>query len=232
MRHGTSTLVNSRQSINGYDAELHYMDSQIKRIFDMLKEAGEWENTIIVVTADHGEGLGQHNAIGHGGLIWEEQLRVPLIFYSPFHEARRVPEPAWTPDIFPTVLGMVELPDEASWLAQVSGGDLLSGKGAVPFAECIEGRRTLVGERWKYQTWSDGTEWLHDLKTDPHELDDVAASAPEQLEKVRARYQKRQAALEKRANELDSGAKEMMPEEEVELLRQLGYLDDEHLPER
>jgi arylsulfatase A-like enzyme len=225
-------LVGTRHAINGYDAELHYMDSQIERIFSLLEESGEAKNTIIVVTADHGEGLGQHDAIGHGGLVWQEQLHVPLIIFSPNHEPRRIAAPAWTPDIFPTVLGMVELPDEASWLKQVSGGDMLAGKGASPFAECMEGRRTLIEQDWKYQTWEEGNELLFNLQDDPYELDDLASSQTDQLMSMRAKYQERQDYLVQRSIALDSGAKEMMPEEEVELLRQLGYLDDEHLPER
>jgi hypothetical protein len=129
-------------------------------------------------------------------------------------------------------LGMIELPNETSWLKQVSGGDMLAGKGAVPFAECIEGRRTLIDQNWKYHTWEDGSELLFNLQDDPHELDDLASTETDQMLTMRAHYQRRQDSLVERSIVLDSGAKELMPEEEVELLRQLGYLDDEHLPEQ
>jgi arylsulfatase A-like enzyme len=230
--HGTSKLINIRKSINEYDREIHYMDSQIKRVFDTLRASRVLKKTVIIVTADHGEGLGQHQAAGHGGLVWNEQLHVPLFIYSPDHEPRRVTERVWTPDIFPTVLGLVDLPDEEVWLRQVSGGDVLAGKGATIYAECVEGRRALVGERWKYHRWKGGEELLFDLHADPHELNDLAESEPEALAKMRADFDQLERRQQERALKFESGAKEMMPQEEVELLRALGYLDDEHIPER
>jgi len=232
LRHGAGAMVNSRKTINEYDREIHYMDSQIKRILDGLKATGDMEKTVIIVTADHGEGLGQHGAAGHGGLVWNEQLHVPLFIFSPDHEPRRVSERIWTPDIFPTVLGLVELPKEDSWLSQVSGGDALAGEGATIFAECVEGRRAMVGERWKYHRWKDGSELLFDLEADPHELVDLAGSEPDVLATMRAAFDKREASQQARAEKFGSGAREMMPAEEVLLLRDLGYLDDEHIPER
>lgn len=232
LRHGSGALVSSRKSINEYDREIHYMDSQIKRIFDALSQSGDFEETIIVVTADHGEGLGQHGAAGHGGLVWNEQLHVPLFIYSAEHEARRVKQRMWTPDIFPTVLGLVELPREDIWLAQVSGGDVLKGRGAAVFAECVEGRRALFREEWKYHRWKDGPELLFNLDADPHELADLSDSEPEMLASMRVAFDERVAIQQARAELFDSGAREMLPEEEVQLLRELGYLDDEHNPAR
>jgi arylsulfatase A-like enzyme len=229
---GSGALISSRKAINEYDREIHYMDSQIKRIFDALSETGAFEQTIIVVTADHGEGLGQHEAAGHGGLVWNEQLHVPLFIYSAEQAPRRIKERIWTPDIFPTVLGMIDLPREESWLAQVSGGDALAGKGATVFAECVEGRRALIQEQWKYHRWKDGEELLFDLEADPHELKDQAGAELEVLAAMRAAFDEREASQKARAEQFGSGQREMLPEEELQLLRELGYLDDAHIPER
>ncbi len=65
-----------------YDIEIEYMDEQIGRVFTALKQAGTFEETVIVVVADHGEGLGDHNWWTHG-ILYQEQVHVPLIIRAP-----------------------------------------------------------------------------------------------------------------------------------------------------
>ena len=68
----------SEQLIGLYDSEILFCDDQVKKIYRFLKEKDLTENTVVVITADHGEGLGEHNWWGHT-ILWDEQLRVPLI---------------------------------------------------------------------------------------------------------------------------------------------------------
>jgi arylsulfatase A-like enzyme len=66
-----------------YDSEILYLDSEVGRLFDKLKELDVFDNTLIVVTSDHGHSYGEHHLSGHGGWIFEEVVKVPLIVRYP-----------------------------------------------------------------------------------------------------------------------------------------------------
>lgn len=66
-----------------YDGEIAFMDIQIGRLLDSLKQHNQLENTLVVAVADHGEGLGDHGFKWHALLVYDEELRIPLIFSMP-----------------------------------------------------------------------------------------------------------------------------------------------------
>lgn len=68
--------------VAAYDDEVAYADYQVGRILDYLKKSGKAKNTVVAVTADHGEMLGKHNCYGHAYHMWEGTLRVPLLIRS------------------------------------------------------------------------------------------------------------------------------------------------------
>ncbi len=87
-----------------YDCEIYFTDLQIGRLLAAYKEQGLWENTLIVVVADHGEGLGDHNWWSHG-ILYQEQIRVPLIIKMPGGIAdQRISEMVRGIDLAPTIL--------------------------------------------------------------------------------------------------------------------------------
>jgi arylsulfatase A-like enzyme len=87
-----------------YAAEVRYMDHQIGALFDGLRERGLWDDTLVAVTADHGQGLGDHGWAAHR-ILYQEQIRVPLILRVPGAKAPRVVEElVRTVDIAPTLL--------------------------------------------------------------------------------------------------------------------------------
>lgn len=90
-----------------YDGEIAFADSQVGRVLDWLKEKGIADNTVVIVTADHGEGLGSHGEGEHGYYIYDYAVRVPLIIRAPGIAARRVANQVRTIDIFPTVIDLV-----------------------------------------------------------------------------------------------------------------------------
>ena len=93
--------------IAAYDNSLSYIDSQIGELLAFLKRAPEWSNTYVIITADHGEGFGEHDdTYSHGLNLYREVLHVPLIMAGPGIPARvRVTDIAKTQRIFGTVLG-------------------------------------------------------------------------------------------------------------------------------
>ena len=87
-----------------YDAEVFFMDGQLGRLFDAVKAAGHWSDTVIVVMADHGEGHGDHGWWSHG-ILYQEQIRVPLLIRIPnMRTPRHVTPLVRGVDIMPTVL--------------------------------------------------------------------------------------------------------------------------------
>lgn len=69
--------------IANYDAEINWVDHHIGKLIDKLKEKGVWENTIIMVVADHGDEFFEHNSIGHRSTLFAEQVRIPMVLRAP-----------------------------------------------------------------------------------------------------------------------------------------------------
>ena len=97
-----------------YDVEIEYMDAQLGRVLDRIEQTQRADKTVVSVVADHGEGLGDHNWWTHG-LLYQEQVRVPLIVRGPGVPAgRRIEYLVRTIDLMPTVLGLAGL-ERAAW---------------------------------------------------------------------------------------------------------------------
>lgn len=95
-----------------YDAEIFYMDLYIGKLLDNLKQLGLYDSTWIIVTADHGELIGEHGQIGHGRYLYQKELHIPLIMKYPGTEYRHRQEDIRLQlvDIFPTILDRLGIP--------------------------------------------------------------------------------------------------------------------------
>ena len=78
---------------DGYDDCLAYLDAQIGLLFDELGRRGALDNTVVVITADHGEGFGEHGLSGHGVSLYRPELHVPLLVLSPGGFRKERPSP-------------------------------------------------------------------------------------------------------------------------------------------
>jgi arylsulfatase A-like enzyme len=117
-----------------YAAEIAFVDSQIGRVIDALRSGGLWDSTVVVVTADHGEGLGDHDWWTHG-VLYQEQIRVPLMLRVPgLGAGLRVPSLVRSIDVMPSVLEAAAV--ERSHWPEMDGeslmGVLRSGRTAGP----------------------------------------------------------------------------------------------------
>jgi choline-sulfatase len=188
----------------------------------------------VVIVGDHGEGLGQHGHPEHG-LTWDEQLHAPCVILAPGVAPRRVPFPVSAHDVLPTLLGMLDLPDEASLLAQVTGHNVLAPdyQPAPVFSRSslrqvkhgATAEIALTTDRWKVVVPAEGKPQLFDLRADPHEQQNVAKLNPDVAEAMAAEARelfKRQRAL---GEALGAGKTEKMPAELVEELKGMGYLE-------
>lgn len=97
--------------IAAYDNNVYYLDSQVGRIKEVLREKGELDNTIIVFTSQHGEMIGEKGVVGHGTL-YNEVMSVPLIIRLPEGQHREVKEYASLVDLAPTLLDLAGVKDE------------------------------------------------------------------------------------------------------------------------
>jgi choline-sulfatase len=178
-----------------YDAELKWTDQQLGRLFDELVRLPSNENTIIVITSDHGDSMGEHSVpVGtHGTALYRELQHVPLIFYVPGNKSREVGGAVTNLDVVPTV-------------AELCGIDIsdlqLEGRSLVPalfygredhdrivFAETnAPGKqRAAISEEWKLIFYLTTNVYeLFDLAADPWEKHNLAPDKPPAFERMRA----------------------------------------------
>ncbi|MCA9543169.1 MAG: sulfatase-like hydrolase/transferase, partial [Myxococcales bacterium] len=92
-----------------YDSEIAFVDHHLKPVFEALDAEGLAENTVVILTSDHGEAFKEHGFHFHGRTVYDEELRVPLIVRFPGAEPKRVGELTALLDILPTVAQAVGL---------------------------------------------------------------------------------------------------------------------------
>src|SRR3984885_5329860 len=93
-----------------YDGEIAFADSQVGRLIRELKERGVYQNTVIILTGDHGESLGEHGEKTHGFFIYNSTLHIPVIIRVPGESsARTVSDLVSLPDLMPTVLAFLKI---------------------------------------------------------------------------------------------------------------------------
>ncbi|HKJ22607.1 MAG TPA: sulfatase-like hydrolase/transferase [Gammaproteobacteria bacterium] len=164
-----------------YLNSLAYLDSQFGRLVAMLKESGQLQNTLFVVTADTGQAFFEHGSIGHGGIPWNEVVRVPLFFHGPGIEPGQESGLAMHLDIAPTILSLLGLPPHPSF----QGNDLFNVPAdqrppafvvtQSPIAESL----AVVWHDWKYVYDLEANDaMLFDLAADPHEQHNLVGQAP------------------------------------------------------
>jgi len=214
-----------------YDAEISGVDRAIGRIVDALRDSGELDNTIVVLTADHGESLDEHGEKTHAIFVYDATLRVPLIVRYPKRFAPlRYEAPVRHSDLVPTILGLLGM-KEAAGTQGVDLGPAFAGKAAPPkLSQYSESLVSEVGFGMAplYAVRDSGFKWiraprpeLYDLTKDPHELTNLygsdrrnAARLDAELTKILAESSSR--AIASTANPLDK--------ETAETLMALGYL--------
>jgi len=222
-----------------YDEEIAFADAELGRLLDALERLGLASNTIVVVTADHGEGLMDHGHLEHGVHIYEEQVRVPLVVRWPGRvAARRVGEPVELADVRPTVLALLGLPAEEGADGRSLARALLDGEPLDAERPIHLYRRHFAGERragtlvkgeqlgvrvgrWKLiDAPEEGTRELFDLEADPRERENRLAAQPDVAATLLARLDARRR---ERAGEAVAPL-DVSPGER-ERLRALGYTE-------
>ena len=186
----------SRFASDAYHGEVAATDEALRLLLEPLLAAGRASRTLVVLTADHGEALGEHEEATHGLFAYEGTLRVPLVLHQPaLLEPRVVDEPVQHVDILPTVLDLLGaepvpgLPG-SSLLPLLAGGPRPS---APSYFEALSGMlnrgwaplRGVIEDGYKYVELP--IPELYDLARDPGETRNLAPAEPARVEALRAR---------------------------------------------
>jgi arylsulfatase A-like enzyme len=185
-----------RAWLDGYDESLAYLDHELGALRDSLARRGLLDNTLIIVTSDHGEGFGEHGLGGHGNSLYLNQLQVPLVLRGPgvIAPGARVATPVGL-DRLPATIAKAALGTTAPF----PGGSLLD-PAAVDTPVAMLARRfpvagpwpssrasliAVIADRWLFITPDSGTAELYDYRADPTERRDLSRTA-EGLQRVTA----------------------------------------------
>jgi arylsulfatase A-like enzyme len=184
-----------RKMIDGYDTGVRYVDDQIGRMVNQLKAAGVYEETAIIISADHGENLGELGIYAEHGTADEYTCHIPFIVKWPGGRQGAVDTNLqYNLDWAPTLMDLLGKPKPDIWDGQSFADAIkvnsLSSPAAVRdqlvISQCCHVcQRSVRWENWLYiRTYHDGfrlfaQEMLFDLTADPHEEHDLALSHPE-----------------------------------------------------
>jgi arylsulfatase A-like enzyme/Flp pilus assembly protein TadD len=221
----------SRYENQPYDGEVAYVDSQIGRLVDALKEFQCYDSTVVALTSDHGEALGEHNEEQHGYFVYNATVKVPLILKQVGSKiADRSETVATLVDVAPTLLHAAGY--SPATVKPFQGKDLLSSRAGdakppLAYAESLypsssfgwHSLRSVQNDRYHYIETTRPE--LYDLSADPgelrnivHERQAVAAVLKQDLAGLESRYQ---------ASGNTEGVREADPER-ARKLQALGYV--------
>ncbi len=222
--------------VTQYDTGVANDDRALGALIAKLKELALYDDTLIIVTADHGEYLGEHQLVEHNKDVYQEALRVPLIVKRVGQTRGRVVSTPLSHAELASLIGsrldaatsksllakFPYPPGAAIRLAEIyfSRPNELRASWGARFKRV---RAALFLEKWKYIRSSDGQDELYDLAADPREAKNLIGEKRELAKQLRAKLENFMSDAKKP----DSGATpvEVSPKEADEL-RRLGYLDD------
>jgi arylsulfatase A-like enzyme len=230
-----------------YDAAVRHLDDVVRELVELLRARDMLDETLLLITADHGEGLGYHREMGHSISVWEEQLVVPLLVRLPGgHRGGEVydrpvslvgvapsaldwlgvPRPPELTDR-PTLEQTSHMPIVADYRSYFSEGDrrwnTQMAERYPKLAATVHHRHVVYCDDHKLVVSSDGSEQLYHVTRDPHEQRDLAPSAPPELAQCRAQHR----ALQQQGllTPFDAGPPRADDGIDVEMLRSLGYVE-------
>lgn len=220
----------SRFAGQPYDGEVAYSDFQVGRILDALSRSGNSDKTLVVVTSDHGESLGDHDESTHGFFLYDPTVLVPLIFRLPDGHAAGlvVPEQVRLIDVAPTILDLLELGSPASFEGQsllpyLSGEGGKAGPARAAYTETYV-PRFHFGWQELHGLRRDGYKYilaprpeLYLLSADPAETENLIETQPQRAAAMRAELE----ALRGPAGDVRPGE---LSAEDARRLQALGYI--------
>ena len=173
--------------IDAYDGSISYVDDQIKELFGELRARSLLENTIVVITSDHGESFGEHGLLQHSASLYLDEIHVPLIVWGPRHVpvGKNIDMPVTItalPSTILSLIGSVDDPFPGPSLAVLINGDGVPADWPDPISELAQmngaaeinpsthgAMKSVVGEEMQYIVHEKFGEELYNWRTDPQE---------------------------------------------------------------
>ncbi|MBO0995404.1 sulfatase family protein [Bacillus sp. SD088] len=180
-----------RKMIDGYDCGVKYLDDHVGMIFEQLEKQGVMEEVIIIITADHGENMGELGIYGEHGTADQGTCRIPMIIRWPGLKAGHVDNDFhYHLDLPPTIAELIDVEPAERWDGQSYAAALKNGESAgrdyLVVSQCAHVcQRSVRFGDWLYiRSYHDGyhlfpKEMLYNLKEDPFEQHDVASENPD-----------------------------------------------------
>jgi membrane-anchored protein YejM (alkaline phosphatase superfamily) len=175
--------------LEGYERELAYSDLHLGRLLRALQAGGVFDQAIVVISADHGEELGQRGIEGHGPFAFESVLHVPLLVSIPGCTPRRFDHPVSTVDLFENLAALLNVKSTARSMAV--GGSLARGVVSEVLHPPHTFLRVVLDDSIKMIVdVRNGGRLLFDLQVDPMESRDLYRARPDLAERLEQRYQR------------------------------------------
>lgn len=235
----------AEKELRRYQGETRHMDRILAGLFRALEELNLEEDTIVVITSDHGEAFGEHGHIGHSRSVYDEYVHVPLIFRGPgiIQAGQRFDRQISLVDIAPTLLGLTELPTPPTMrgqsLAAALQGEQLAASDGFIFLEAPIGFARKKGrvfaarsEKYKFIGRENlvEVEEIYDLESDPGEQANLAGDS--ELQKMAQAVIRQYKNIDRQSRARVAGgtlppvpAKETLNSDMQEKLKALGYVD-------
>jgi len=222
----------SRYAGRPYDGEIAFDDAQVGRLIAFLRELGLFDNTVLAMAGDHGEGLGEHGEKTHGFFVYNSTLHIPLFVRVPGAGARTIEKEASLVDVMPTLLQALHLPIPPSVQGRSLLGDVVGKPSPSASNLYAETYLPLLHFHWSQlrALQSDGLKYieaprpeLYDTRTDPHESRNLLPGKQAISHEMRDRLQ----TLERRYTPASGGGARETEATDPALadrLRSLGYV--------
>ena len=230
-----ANVPNKQMFPSPYDAEIAQADDGIEAVTNWLRDQGILDNTLVIVTADHGESLGEHGEETHSIFVYDATVKIPMVWRFPAQLPRGVvvDAPVHQADIVPTILAMLNIPGgdatQGRDLTAILKGET-SGEARPQYSESMLsevgfGMAPLYAVRHEgYKYIEAPRPELYDLNADPQELNNLYTQEPERSAKLKAILDTLIADSEAMAL---SSVANPMDETTLEMLEALGYLSSE-----
>jgi arylsulfatase A-like enzyme len=198
-----------------YDAEIRYVDQSLGEFFAFLKARGSFESSLIIVTSDHGESLGEHGNWTHGRSLYDPEVHVPMLVKLP-HQKKggRVARPVQLIDVYPTVSSALSLQHPKG----IEGRSLLVEHDEPALIIWLK-QKVVRTPDWKLLEIGDRTR-LFQIQKDPAEEHDLSSQHPKVVRRLQGLREKRLAEIERSESEIRE-----LTNEAVEQMRALGYIE-------
>jgi len=221
-----------------YDAKIAYHDYWLGQLLEFLQTENKLKDTLLLVTADHGEEFFDHRGWSHGHSLYQELIHVPLVMWGEgwLPAGLKISTPVSLLDLFPTLFYLLGLNEVISLAYPLEGEDLSQalGEGREPekkqpiCSELTQGSQrawSLVSYPWKiiHSVFSseEVTE-LYNLADDPQEKNDLSATYPEETMKLLTSLHK---IINLAGQKVFKSQRRWISPAEKEKLRSLGYID-------